>query len=207
MTVEKDPIRTVQKYVVFFDICSSTSILEDLIRSESQQLWRNLLVKMKIFLRREQNRSKFIIYKFIGDGWILLFDESVTGKELFSFLKLLCSEYEIIFNKIIKPVLSVKIGIVGLTFGVEKGSLIRIVMNSQIEYVGRALNVAARLQGSIKDKDYVPQGKVMVSNKAYEGLKEGIRISYKIYKVERNLRNIAGGERYQAKKVCLYTRP
>jgi len=38
----------------------------------------------------------------------------------------------------------------GLTFGVDSGDLIKLEMNDQIEYVGRPLNVAARLQGAAK---------------------------------------------------------
>ena len=74
MTEPAEAPTIVQKYVLVFDFCSSTSILEDLIRSENQQSWRDLLIGIKKFLFAERDAHRIEIYKFIGDGWILLFD-------------------------------------------------------------------------------------------------------------------------------------
>jgi len=63
---------------VFFDICSSTTILEDLLRTDNQVRWRNLLILLKKFLSAEAKTQPFLLYKFIGDGWILLFDEEAV---------------------------------------------------------------------------------------------------------------------------------
>jgi class 3 adenylate cyclase len=207
MTTEKNELKFVQKYVLFFDICSSTSIIEDLIRLERLKLWRDLLIQLKNFLQDESNKYGYVIYKFIGDGWILLFDKNIQGNNLFSFLKSICIKFDDIYNNNIKGVLSVPIDVVGISFGLDEGSLIKIVMNSQTEYVGRAMNVAARLQGAIKDNDNEPKGKVLMSNKVYVDLKHGIRKSYKIYSVVRNLRNISEGKKYRAKKLCLFIKP
>lgn len=200
-------MKSVRKYVVFFDICSSTLILEDLIRSESQELWGDLLLQMQDYLQKARTREKFSIYKFIGDGWVLLFDESIQGKTFFAFLKSIRVEYDELYRKTIKPVLNSPIECVGLTFGLDKSTLNKIVMKSRNEYVGRALNVAARLQGAIKDRDKTPQGKVLMSNKAYTELRKGMRKDYKVYRVRRKLRNISGGENYEAKKWCLFQKP
>ena len=202
-----DQMKSVRKYVVFFDICSSTLILEDLIRSESQELWGDLLLQMQDYLQKARTREKFSIYKFIGDGWVLLFDESIQGKTFFAFLKSIRVEYDELYRKTIKPVLNSPIECVGLTFGLDKSTLNKIVMKSRNEYVGRALNVAARLQGAIKDRDKTPQGKVLMSNKAYTELRKGMRKDYKVYRVRRKLRNISGGENYEAKKWCLFQKP
>ena len=207
MTTEKHEIIFVEKYVLFFDICSSTSIIEDLMRSERLRLWRNLLIQLKKYLQKESGKYGYEMYKFIGDGWILLFETDIEGKDLFLFLKNLCIEFNNIYRSNIKDVLSIPIDVVGISFGLDKGSLIKILMNSQDEYVGRAMNVAARLQAAIKDNDDDPQGKVLLSNPVYVDLKHGIRKSYKIFRVVRNLRNISGGEKYRAKKLCLFVKP
>ena len=41
--------------------------------------------------------------------------------------------------------------------GAEAGNLVRMTMNQRDEYVGRALNVAHRLQDAVKDKERHPQ--------------------------------------------------
>jgi len=200
-------MKSVRKYVVFFDICSSTLILEDLIRSESQELWGDLLLKMEEYLQEARTGKNFIIYKFIGDGWVLLFHKNIKGTILFRFLRDICVKFDELYRKAIKPVLNSPIDCVGITFGLEKGTLNKIVMNSGNEYVGRALNVAARLQGSIKDRDKDPKGKVLMSNKAYTELKKGTKREYKVYRARRKLRNISGGENYEGKKLCLFLKP
>src|SRR3989339_1073490 len=135
MTTEKHEIIFVEKYVLFFDICSSTSIIEDLMRSERLRLWRNSLIQLKKYLQKESGNYRYEMYKFIGDGWILLFEKDIEGKDLFLFLKNLCIEFDNIYSRNIKDVLSIPIDVVGISFGLDKGSLIKIVMNSQAEYV------------------------------------------------------------------------
>jgi class 3 adenylate cyclase len=195
-----------QKLVVFFDICSSTSILEDLIRSERQKCWRDVIISLKNFLREERESLNFEIYKFIGDGWILLFDTKFPPADLFRFLWRLCKKYNELYINKIDGVLSSEIGNIGISFGIEKGSLMRVLMNGQIEYIGRALNVAARLQGAIKDGDSKPQGKVLMSNNVYEDFKTYLLGKFEIFTVTRKLRNISGGENYKAKKFLLFNR-
>ena len=102
MTEQTDAPPLIQKYVLVFDFCSSTSILEDLIRSENQQYWQALLMEVKNFLKREEDRGKFQIYKFIGDGWILLFDANFPPRELFLFMRNLCEKYNELFNAMVR---------------------------------------------------------------------------------------------------------
>ena len=93
-------MRTVKHTVVTFDICSSSDILEDLIRTENTKDWRDLLIKVKKFLIRKQSKLNFDLYKFTGDGWILLFDYDCLGKELFDFLKELSGIFERNINRL-----------------------------------------------------------------------------------------------------------
>lgn len=82
-----------------------------------------------------------------------------------------------------------------------------MIMNQQKEYIGRPLNVAARLQGSIKDKDDKPQYKALVSNNVFNNFhheeRAEIRDKYKVVRATRALRNISGGEKYLCQKITL----
>ncbi len=204
MTSLKIPVKKVQKIVLYFDFCSSTTILEDLLRSENERRWRDLLISIKNFLRNERSVLNFDMYKFIGDGWILLFDINVDPLRLFNFLERLCNKYELLFKQKIEPVLSLKITNIGITFGLDKGTLIRIVMNNLEEYIGRPLNVAARLQGAIWQKDSQPHGKVLMSRSAYIDMRKDLKGKYRVENATRELRNISGGEAYLCKKLWLF---
>jgi len=204
MSREVDEVKTVCKVVVVFDICSSTTLLEDLIQTENLQRWRNVLIGLKEFLVVERSNTSFEIYKFIGDGWVLLFDaNSITGTDLMQFLRRLCLEYKKLFKKHIYEVLSTKICDIGLKFGIELGTLLKIVMNRKREYIGRPLNVAARLQDAIKQRDAAPHGKLLISKNAFSNLGLSKSPKYAGKLVGRALRNISGGERYQARKIVI----
>lgn len=182
------------------DICSSTLILEDLIRTENQVRWQTILGHLKRFLWAEGGNNTFQMYKFMGDGWILLFDEgSFSGKQLLDLMRKLCIEYDRLFYMYVVEVLSRMPNVTGLTFGVDEGSLVEIVMNRQKEYVGRALNVAARLQSAIKQFRDPPAGTLLISNNAFVHL----RLQVVNVEVECKLANVTGGERYRARKILV----
>jgi len=78
-------------------------------------------------------------------------------------------------------------------------------MNEEVEYIGRPLNLAARLQGAIGGKDDdAPQNKVLMAKGIYDDLKANISDSYRISKVKRTLKNVAGGESLEYIKLSLY---
>ncbi len=171
MTSPDENLQTEKKVVVVFDICSSTALLEDLLRTENGRRWRNLLIGMKKFLVQEQESTPFDIYKFIGDGWILLFDpQKIKGEQLLLLLEGLCHEYDRLYKKHIIRVLETSHP-TGLTFGADKGSLTRVTMTNRPEYIGRAINIACRLQGSIGQRDKQPAGKMLISKTAFESLR------------------------------------
>jgi class 3 adenylate cyclase len=189
-----------QKYVLVFDICSSTKIVEHLILEGPQKSWRNLLIDVENFLERESEALGFEIYKFIGDGWILLFNVDLSPKELFSFVDRLQDKYAFAYNERIGKILSTRIDKIGITFGLEMGELIRFTMFERPEYIGRPLILATRLQGAIKDNDPNPQGKLLMSKSVYNKVRRYIPKDHKVWKVTRNLRNIVGGKNYDAIK-------
>jgi len=75
VTHPADEVKVVEKYVLIFDFCSSTAILEKLIEDGREVRWRNLLIEVKKFLWAEQARLQFDLYKFTEDGWILFLDK------------------------------------------------------------------------------------------------------------------------------------
>jgi hypothetical protein len=92
--------------------------------------------------------------------------------------------------------------IVGLTFGLEKGRLASITMYGTKEYVGRALNIACRLQNAVGDNDKSPGYKALVSNPLYHKYFRSVK-GYDSVRVKRSLRNIQGGENFQCRKIWL----
>jgi class 3 adenylate cyclase len=137
--------------VVVFDICSSTTILEDLKRTDNLSAWRNVLIHLKDYLLEKGAELDMNLYKFIGDGWVLLFPDDVSKTDLCDFLRELSQSYEVQFEAAIRPLLSQEPNPIGLMFGIDAGELIRLELNGQVEYLGRAINVASRLQSYTKE--------------------------------------------------------
>jgi class 3 adenylate cyclase len=202
MTRESDPKEVKAYTVLTFDICSSTHILEDLLRTGSVRRWRNFHIKLKKFLQSEAKSFPFILYKFTGDGWILLFPNSLNGSDLMAFLKKLCNTFDGLYSDLIQPVLETAPQVIGITIGMDRGQLIKVKMNDQDEYIGRPINVACRLQGAIRDKDKKPKYKLLISKPFYEAIKGDL--SHDNFKeVGRELRNIAGNVEIRCMKSVL----
>jgi len=202
MTLRSEELDVQEKFAVVFDMCSSSTLIEELILTHNLKLMRNLIISLKKFLKSESQRLGFEVYNFIGDGWILLFDVGTAGDNLISFLERLSGHFKSEFERSVEPSLGKTPLVTGLTFGIDKGPLVRIVMLQRVEYIGRALNVASRLQTAIKDKDKKPQYKVLLSKNAYSALRMPKHFR-KIVTVTRSLRNINEGEEREFVKVYL----
>jgi class 3 adenylate cyclase len=153
--------------VVVFDICSSTTILEDLKRTDNLAAWRDLLLDMKANLQEEGSALAMCLYKFIGDGWVLLFPDSVPKKELCGFLSRFSEWYQRQFESAIRPLLLQEPSPIGLMFGIDLGELIRLDLDDQVEYLGRAINVASRLQTQTKELRGGPSYKAIFSRNSF----------------------------------------
>ena len=90
----------------------------------------------------------------------------------------------------------------GLTFGIEMGTVRKVVLGSEVEFVGRALNVACRLQASVKDKGSEADYRCLFSRKVFNSYLSDVE-GFKFVPVTRSLRNISGGERYRCVKANL----
>ena len=203
MTRAEEQLTVEQRTVVVFDICSSTRMLEDLVLTGNMKRWRNLLIALKQFMETEARSVQFEIYKFIGDGWILLFDESITGMQLMSFLERLAEFYRATLASEVVYALQSTPSSMGLTFGVDRGTLIRMEMFGQSEYVGRPINLASRLQSALKEGDSTPGYKVLFSKPAYHALR--IPNAWKSHDTKRVLRNVLGNEPCECIKALLHS--
>jgi hypothetical protein len=192
-----------QAVVVAFDMCSSSDIIDDLTRSQNVQPLTLFFAGLQRYLAKEQRTAvPFDPYKFTGDGWLLLFPANTHGASLLRFLESLCLFFVVEFRRSLLPHLSRKPAVVGITFGIEKGEVIPITMYGQQEYVGRAINVACRLQAALKDKGTSPAYSALVSNRVYsEYFAE--TTPHRVSKVTRNLRNINGGAEFACRRLWL----
>src|SRR5262249_38061518 len=144
----------------------------------------------------------FIAYKFVGDGWILLFPMGTSGEKLVSFLEELCGLVDSHLKRKIIPRLEQPPKVQGLTFGIDSGSLVRLTMMDKTEYIGRPINVASRLQSAIKEKDKAPAYKALFSNPVFHTLRLN-ELKRKSKDVTRTLRNIRNGDDYRCVKMNL----
>ena len=76
--------------------------MEDLLRTENILRWRNLLINLKKYLVSASKKLNFVLYKFTGDGWILLFDSKYDGGKILNFLSELSGKYETEFTDTLK---------------------------------------------------------------------------------------------------------
>jgi len=199
-TPEGARLRQEEKVVVFFDICSSSTIVDHVILAGKQLAYRNLLIKLRGFLQEQEEKKLCQVYKFIGDGWVLLFRPDVDGGRLMNLLVELSKRYDKWLNELVKPELNPTPRVLGLTFGIDHGKLISLTMNYQAEYIGRPLNIAARLQSKVKDVDKSPAYKALVSKRTYAQRKIPSSFPAKEFPVD--LRNIQS--KFECFKVTIW---
>lgn len=202
MTTKKSRLGKVNRIIVSFDICSSSDIIEDLQRTNNIKIWRDFLIWMKDILQKQSDEFEFYLYKFIGDGWIILFDIDMPGFIVAEFIEKLSNKFKKRFKRHVYDYLESPPSITGLTFGIDKGPVVRFRMLSNTEFIGRHINVACRLQGAIKDKDKKPQYKALMTRPFYTLNKKYFK-HYKPQDVTRKLHNIAGGKPLRCVKLSI----
>jgi len=195
-------LRIEKKIVLVIDICSSSEIMEDLLRTQDIVRWRNFLITLKDYMVAKSRKLAFTVYKFIGDGWILLFEQDYNGKRLLNFLVDLSNKFEKEFRGSIYPYLEKPPDVDGFTFGLDSGRLVFIEMMERQEYVGRPINVAARLQGTIQDTDISSGYRVMMSNMLFQHMKNQLK-SFHPELVHRRLKNIIRGGEFPCYRLAI----
>ena len=189
--------------IVTFDICSSAKLVEDLTATNSLLAYGQLVKGIHSFLRAQAKLLTFTIYKFTGDGWILLFPASqVDGHVLIKFLALLSKNFRRLRRKLVEGHLGSLPATRGLTFGVDVGSLHKLVLGDREEFVGRALVLACRLQAAVSQKGKSPNYRVLFTRKVYNKYLKRLG-DIMFFDVTRTLKNIHGGTKYRCKKLNL----
>jgi hypothetical protein len=194
----------VEKYmVVAFDMCSSSKLVEGLIATHNLKGFDRLVAGLYRFLQARSKDLGFRIYKFTGDGWILLFPAlEVDGRTLIAFLVSLSRKFRSLRKTLVEPHLESLPAFRGLTFGVETGSVHKMFLGNREEFLGRPLILACRLQAAVGQKGRSPSYRALFTRRAYKRHFEGLG-DYKFYDVARKLKNIRGGTKYRCKKLNL----
>jgi len=197
--------------VVAFDLCSSSQIMEDLLLSEKFDRYETFLGCVKRWLMNwtrshPSGNGGFELYKFTGDGWILLFPTATNGIALIKTMYSLCEMIRAELARHILPSLSSMPPVLGATLGIEEGNLIRMTMNGRDEYVGRALNIACRLQNAAKEKEPHPDCyKALVSARLFNERLTKSSTRYKVEPATCSLRNILSGTGFVCRKIDFTT--
>jgi hypothetical protein len=188
--------------VVAFDMCSSSTIMEQLLLAGDMGCLTGLLTAIKRRLAAEQKTVPFDPYKFTGDGWILLFPSDTDGAALIAFLERLCRFYRDEFRLRVWPNLTHPPKVVGLSFGIDRGWLSSMQMYGQPEYIGRPLNIACRLQGAVKDKGGSPAYKALITYAAFRRHFANLP-NLRVARAKRILRNINNETPFGCRKIFL----
>ena len=202
MTEKDDEIQLMDKMVVTIDICSSSHIVENLLKRSKIDVWKNTLIDLKEYIFKEALKHKAEIYKFTGDGWIMLFDPPYLEKNIIGFLKDINLFYKDLYINQVIHTIDIPPKIIGMTFGVDEGPLVKLKMLEIWEYIGRALNIACRLQGAISEIDVYGGYRVFLSHIAYNMLKNEAD-QYLPDATERLLKNISHNPDFQCYRLAI----
>jgi class 3 adenylate cyclase len=193
-----------RQYVVVMDVCSSTQILETLTRMENAEEYYKLMMRIyKAVERATMNKGS--IYKFLGDGFILLFNSEYEFDKILSCVGNICqaSNTELtrfVSSKLDRPVLKR----MGITVGIDEGMIYQMDFNDTmgIEYFGMPINRASRLQASLKDPGHA--NKALISWKLYSKILDK-RIRACTKETTRTFHNVAEDTTLRCYEIDLIT--
>ncbi len=184
-------------------MCSSSDIMEELTKHNNVQPLITFFDELKRFLAKEQKATAlFDPYKFTGDGWLFCFRQILTACGSFISWNTCAYSSSVEFQRSLFPHLSHTPELIGVTFGIDKGELIPLTVYGQQEYVGRAINVACRLQAAVKEKGRSPAYTALVSNRVYSEYFAQTE-PHRVVKVTRNLRNMNDGAEFECRRLWL----
>lgn len=195
MTQTTDGVEIEDAIVVTLDICSSSMLIEDLLKNDRSKLWRDLIISTKDYLMAQAPRYNAEVHKFIGDGWLIFFRQPYSGKGLLEFLSDVYAHFTQLYEETVVSSLDTPPEIAGLTFGIDEGRLIKVEMRDQIEFIGRPINIACRLQGKIEKDDIENGFRVLMSNRLFNDLKADLKDCYHLV-TTKQLKNIGDGKHF-----------
>lgn len=193
---------TAETLCVFIDICSSTSIVERCCDLGIEDNWGSLILDLSDFIDTFKVELYMNSHKFLGDGWILFINPNIKWTILFSFFEKLASKYIELYNKYIHGNMVTELNDIGLTIGLHTGTLFAI----RNELFGMPLNIASRLQGSLRRRGAGTSyaNKVMILKELYESQPEDLSEHYSLNNVEICLRNLREDTPQQCVEISLF---
>ena len=123
------------RIVFVFDIASSTILIEDLQQTGRTVRYDQLIGPISEFLDRNSVSYKYEVYKFLGDGFILIFDEGQTIDNVLIYsiaLTTKFAEYMLSFKR--QFIQTRKIERLGLTIGIDKGEIFGLTLRGIKEF-------------------------------------------------------------------------
>ena len=197
-----------ENIILAFDICSSTSIIEDLHRTQTVYLYKNLIYRIRNYLENNSIEYHFQIYKFLGDGYILIFEPDVLINRVLLFTIGLTDECDKYLTEFIEDCLEDEVlPRKGITIGLDKGTLYRLQeehRDADEEFIGRPITIACRLQAKLDGQEH--KNKVLMSLRLYRELSDKILKSL-CTRTTRTLRNINDNKELKCYEFNpLYTR-
>lgn len=177
-----------RKYVVVYDICSSSSMLENLTTNERAHQYENLITDVTKEFEYDLRALSPEQYKFLGDGSIYFFPEGSATDELIDELCTFVFQADAIIGRFIRKRIDIALRRSGLTVGVAVGNIhMTNVYGTSVEYFGRPINLACRLQNSLTDPEQ--SNKIIVQKEVFQSLKDKqLRLLFS--RRERSFRNI-----------------
>ena len=192
--------------VLAIDMCSSSKLIDDLSVDQNLNKFSELIQELYEWLQIRSRVCNYEIYQFTGDGWILFFhNPKIDGEALMNFLVEISRAHNKFRKKLIDIHLHALPESTGLTFGLDMGSLQKFILGGETRYVGHALNVACKLQDSVKQKG--PESSLdyrgLISNSVYKNLLKNPEVlsKYTFFSRIRSLRNI--DTKFKCKKINL----
>lgn len=188
-----DQMKYSEKTIFVFDVCSSTTIVEDLHITGLVKHYNEMIKSLNDYLEEKSKKVKFQIYKFIGDGFILTFPGEIEMETILRFAKdLIDTCNQKITNLIDEYTESIVLPRKGITIGMDKGIVHQFELNEKIEFIGRALTLACRLQSSQESPKVV--NSILMSVSSYSEIKDQ-KIKQYCEKRERTFKNITGNKK------------
>ncbi|MDB4285564.1 hypothetical protein N9903_01515 [bacterium] len=198
MSEKQNPV--IEKIVLAFDICYSSTIIEDLTLTGRFSKWQEFLIATRETVGKKNSPEDPDPYAFTGDGWLIMFPSQATGDTFFGYVNNLATDFHRRYELSILPFLENPPEISGITFGADVGRLLTIDFFGKTEYVGRPINIACRLMNAIKDKVQDPGYKVLLSRPLFNHLSKTIsqpELQFHFIEETRSLKNVRNGEAYR----------
>jgi hypothetical protein len=189
-----------EQSVLTFDICSSSAMLEDLHRRNEIEKYSILIDDIMRFLKKNATRYNYDIYKFLGDGFILIFSDSTSIDLILEFCTALTSECNAYIKEFIHLHIEAEGSIRrrGITMGVDKGYVSKLLIDGKDEYVGRPINISTRFQSSLDGEEHT--NRALLSLKLYYEIKEP-NFKALCNETSRTLKNMANNSKVKCYEI------